>query len=328
MLENAQGNVTDCYLELTMTTTNTPVEFSLVVEYTGDETVLFDGVMHHTTTAMSASKPRHYYYELVDGSTAIAFLYGEGNTRFSIIGKLVEWRTYVKATEAVIYPSTDYEGEDRFDSYTGLSGATIMVVSEESIKKRNCSNCVLLLSVYSSERLDENVTYDLEVVQQLTIMNAGTTRLGYIEKDSRKKYIFASNNQTERVISLNTFTQGCAIINLYSANDHEGGISKKLNTSKNGMVIIPVNAHAKYYVAEVEGKDSCFYHITEVETKRRVYELLEGVFYDLEVAANEEVYFVYYNSRPESFRVAAQLNYGGVAFQALTFNQLDFHNVD
>jgi len=37
---------------------------------------------------------------------------------------------------------------------------------------------------------------------------------------------------------------------------------------------------------------------------------------------------IYYNSRPESFRVVPQANYGAVSFQALRFDRLDFHNVD
>ena len=55
---------------------------------------------------------------------------------------------------------------------------------------------------------------------------------------------------------------------------------------------------------------------------------MEGVFYDLEFVGNEEVYLIYFNSRPESFRIVPQLNYGSVAFQALRFDRLDFHNVD
>lgn len=81
-------------------------------------------------------------------------------------------------------------------------------------------------------------------------------------------------------------------------------------------------------MAEVEGTDSCFYHITEVETKRRVYEFMEGIFYDLDISPNEEIYLIYYNGRNESFRVLPQLNYGAVAFQALRFNKMDFHDVD
>lgn len=220
------------------------------------------------------------------------------------------------------------EGGDRFDSYTGVTGATVMIVPERAIRRQNCSNCVLLLSVYSSNRVEDNVTFDIEVAQKLTIMTPGDTRLGYVENGTSKKYIFASNEHSERLISLSTFTQGCAVMNLYSAGNQEGSIRERLNSSKNGLLIIPVNPEAKYYVAEVEGKDSCFYHITEVETRRRVYEFMEGVFYDLEIARDEEVYLIYYNSRPESFRVVPQVNYGGISFQALRFNKLDFHNVD
>lgn len=40
------------------------------------------------------------------------------------------------------------------------------------------------------------------------------------------------------------------------------------------------------------------------------------------------MYFIYYNSRPESFRVVPELNYGEVLFQALKFDRLNFQNVD
>jgi hypothetical protein len=81
-----------------------------------------------------------------------------------------------------------------------------MIVHNNSIKKMNCSNCVLLMSVYSSNTIEEAVTFDIEVVQQITIMSPGDTRLGYIENGTSKRYIFASNRNKERMISLSTFT--------------------------------------------------------------------------------------------------------------------------
>lgn len=195
-----------------------------MAEYANDEIVLFDGLLHHTTTVISSSKPRHFYFELVDSSTAIAFLYATGSAKFNIIGRLVEWKEYAKVSEDQIYPGTSYEGEERFDSYSSVTGATVLLLPEAAIKRHNCSNCLLLLSIYSSNRLEESMTFEVEVVQRLTIMNPGDTRLGYVEKGANKKYVFASNRESERMISLSTFTQGCAIMNLYSAGSEEGAI--------------------------------------------------------------------------------------------------------
>ena len=99
ILEDPSRNTSDCYLELQISTTNTPVSFSLVVEYSNDEIVLFDGLLHHTATVMSSSKPRHFYFELVDSSSALVFLYASGKSKYSITGRLVEWRDYAKSTE-------------------------------------------------------------------------------------------------------------------------------------------------------------------------------------------------------------------------------------
>jgi hypothetical protein len=60
-----------------------------------------------------------------------------------------------------------------------------------------CSNCVLLMSVYKSNGIEETVetvAFDIEVVQQLTIISPGDTRLGYIENGTSKRYIFTSNS--------------------------------------------------------------------------------------------------------------------------------------
>jgi hypothetical protein len=55
-------------------------------------------------------------------------------------------------------------------------------------------------------------------------------------------------------------------MNLYASTKDESSFSEKINTSKNGLLFIPKNVDVKYYIAEVEGRENCFYHITEVET--------------------------------------------------------------
>jgi hypothetical protein len=53
------------------------------------------------------------------------------------------------------------------------------------------------MSVYKSNGIEETVetvAFDIEVVQQLTIISPGDTRLGYIENGTSKRYIFTSNS--------------------------------------------------------------------------------------------------------------------------------------
>lgn len=78
----------------------------------------------------------------------------------------------------------------------------------------------------------------------------------------------------------------------------------------------------------MQGKESCYYHLTETETNRKVYELLEGVYIDLEFNPGEEIYLVYYHSHPESFRVLSMLSYGEIAFQAKQFTELEFSSIN
>lgn len=48
--------------------------------------------------------------------------------------------------------------------------------------------------------------------------------------------------------------------------------------------------------------------------------MVEGVYIDLELRAEEEVYLIYYHTRPESFRVLSMLSYGDISFQAKQFS--------
>jgi hypothetical protein len=84
-------------LELHIASLNETTDFTLVVEYTGDEVALFDGMVYKSASLLSTTHPRHFYFELVDESTIVVFLYPQNNNKFIIVGKLVEWKEYVKA---------------------------------------------------------------------------------------------------------------------------------------------------------------------------------------------------------------------------------------
>lgn len=88
--------------------------------------------------------------------------------------------------------------------------------------------------------------------------------------------------------------------------------------SKNGIVTIPAGP-SQQYKAQLKASEDCFYHITYTETARRVFEITEGAYYDLDMKHNEEVFFVYYHQKPESFRMMGLVAYGGISFQAYSF---------
>lgn len=184
-----------------------------------------------------------------------------------------------------MYPSA--AGKDSLTITENGTGVVVLIIDSNTIKERKCVNCVLLLSVYSSSRVEEEVAFDIEVAQKLTIMKLGDTRLGYVEKGATLKYVFDSSNKTERIVSLSMFTPQCAIMRLYSVGEKQNTKQSPLTTVKNGMLVLPQSSEAKYYIVEVEGNDNCYYHITEVETKRRVYEFMEGIFYNLEISEYE-----------------------------------------
>ena len=64
------------------------------------------------------------------------------------------------------------------------------------------------------------------------------------------------------------------------------------------------------------GLESCSYEISYSTSQQRIYELVVGHAFGLDFKANDRVYFLYFNSRNETFRVVAMVDHGFVSYRA------------
>lgn len=83
-----------------------------------------------------------------------------------------------------------------------------------------------------------------------------------------------------------------------------------------GDLIIPPTDTPQEYTIEVSSDGVCPYQISYTTFNKRFYELIHGQLFSIELKPEEKVYFLYYNTRNESFRVISMADYGLVVFNA------------
>lgn len=60
-----------------------------------------------------------------------------------------------------------------------------------------------------------------------------------------------------------------------------------------------------------------------MESANRIYNLKEGIFYDLDLSSFEKTHLLYYNTDPTSFSIVPQFDYGDLSFKAMRINNID-----
>lgn len=66
----------------------------------------------------------------------------------------------------------------------------------------------------------------------------------------------------------------------------------------------------------------CGYEISYSQVNERIYEILHGLHFNVEFKINDEAYFLYLNTRPESFRVVSMVEYGKVLIKAKSLKEI------
>lgn len=75
------------------------------------------------------------------------------------------------------------------------------------------------------------------------------------------------------------------------------------------------------------GSSDCAYELSYSSVDEKIYELVNGHMFSTELKQNDKIYFLYYNTRKESFRVVAQFDYGMVEFNAKTISNDQAANI-
>ena len=85
-----------------------------------------------------------------------------------------------------------------------------------------------------------------------------------------------------------------------------------LSKSLTGELMISPSIDPADYVIQATGTTDCVFELSYSTVDEKVYELVSGHMFSTELKQGDKLYFLYYNSRKESFRVVAQSDYGQV----------------
>jgi hypothetical protein len=64
------------------------------------------------------------------------------------------------------------------------------------------------------------------------------------------------------------------------------------------------------YIVEITGLASCLYEISYSSTHQKLYEVVHGHMFSLELKPEEKVYLLYFHTRDKPFRVVSMPDYG------------------
>lgn len=81
------------------------------------------------------------------------------------------------------------------------------------------------------------------------------------------------------------------------------------------------------YILQVAGLSSCSFELSYTTVDQRIYELIHGHMFKLELKKDDVAYFIYYHNRADSFRVVSMAEYGQVEFNAKTLRIDEISNI-
>ena len=309
----ATGNYSACILNLKVEV-NRATSLTLAVQYSNEEIELFDGVQVFMKSPLSKFKSMRFHYNLQENGLPILIsLRSSTDTRYHMVAKIVEWRAYFESSTAAIYPL--YNDETGFTADSAHTGSTALIVKPTATENTNSSSeRLLLISLYSPRLEEQDAEFKIEVVQHTVPLQLSELKAGFVDKQAARKYSFKANANEELIVHVNTLVPYCAKLQLYNVfgNDESAALTQSLT---NELLISPT-AESKDYIVEVTGLESCSYEISYTTSEQRIYELVVGHAFSLDFKANDQVYFLYFNSRNESFRVVGMVDHGFVSYRA------------
>lgn len=100
-----------------------------------------------------------------------------------------------------------------------------------------------------------------------------------------------------------------------------------LSKSLSGEIMISPSEKPTDYVVEVVGSNDCAFELSYSPVDEKIYELVNGHMFSTELKQGDKLYFLYYNTKNESFQVVSQSDYGQVEFNAKSITSDQVANI-
>lgn len=86
-----------CSLDVRLEHLSSGQPLTIIVQYTGKEIVLFDGIVQRVKGKLSNTTGRHFYYTLSRDNTVTLFIKSKTNTSFKILAKVIDFVNYTRS---------------------------------------------------------------------------------------------------------------------------------------------------------------------------------------------------------------------------------------
>lgn len=93
----------------------------------------------------------------------------------------------------------------------------------------------------------------------------------------------------------------------------------------NDLTINP-NSISKY-VVQVVGLDSCSYEISYTTLREKIFEMVDGHHFLVNLFRREKMYFVYFHARKESFRMVTLVEHGSIAYRIKNLRKANLSDI-
>lgn len=179
--------------------------------------ILFDGMLQRVKGLMSESQGRFFIYEPTNNNSISVFLRPKTKGGYRMLATFVENVNLKSINRTKLFPIFEQtSNENLFISDTTDSGMNMLSISSTNISDRKCKSCVLLLSVFVRGS-EMEADFKIEVTQSPSIISSDQNRFGYVETDVSLEYHTTITEET--VISINTFHQNCAKLDVLALNE-------------------------------------------------------------------------------------------------------------
>lgn len=251
---------------------------TVAVQYSNDEMQLFDGIMQLATGYVSTTRGRYFYYDTAGSSKPLMVsLKSSKNFKHRIVGKFTDWSSYLNSQGTTLYPTSSDSSSLPHADTTSI-GTTALILRSPDLNVSNSS--VLLLSVFTNSMIEQQDSFSIEVIQSTSKLMAGESKQGFVEKAETKRYLVATDGLKEIILHVNSYQLYCVRLELYEADQ---GNATAISKSLTGELIISPSESAKRYAVDVYGLSACTYEISYSTVDQRVYELVNGFLFTLEL---------------------------------------------
>lgn len=150
-------------------------------------------------------------------------------------------------------------------------------------------------------------------MQHVVELQLSELKSGYVEREASRKYTFTAKNE-ELIVHINTLVPYCARLQLFSIDGEKQ--SDMISTSLTNELFIVATDKSQDYIVEVMGLESCTYEISYTKSEERIYELVAGHPFSLDFKVGDQIFFLFFNNRNESFRITGMVDHGSVNVRA------------